>query len=366
MSGQVVVLGATGYTGGLVLDALLARGIRPLIVGRRAPALDALAKERGGLSTAVADAGDRAAVRGLLRHGDVLISTVGPFERFGLPVAAAAAEAGARYLDTTGEVGFIRTLQQRYAATAARTGAVLLPAFGYDYVPGILAGALAARQAGDAGRVLDVGYFVTGATRNGLSQGTRATLRDGLTLPSLRWLRGEFVQERTAGRVHRFPTADGRTKSAVLASGSEVLFLPARFPNLNTVTVWNGWFPSLGRPVSALLALPQAAARTAGGRRALEVLTRPLIGRPGGPDAAERARTRTQVVATVADAAGATLAAVQLEGPGTYSLTAELVAWAAQQLRDRNDVEPGVLGPVEAFGLEGLREGCAGIGLAPV
>lgn len=366
MNAKVVLLGATGYTGGLILESLLARGIRPVLAGRSPDRLAALAREHGGLPTAVVDAGEQAAVRRLLEPRDVVISTVGPFERFGEPVAAAAADAGARYLDTTGEVGFVRLLQQRHARRAAETGAVLLPAFGYDYVPGILAGALAAERAGAAGRVLDVAYFVTGATRRGLSQGTRATLLDGLTLPSYRRLRGELIQQRTAARVRNVATADGRRKDAILASGTEVLFLPARYPNLTSVTVWNGWFPAMSRLISLAAAVPQAAARTATGQRVLHVLTRPLIGAPGGPDAAERARTRTQVVATVAGADTRQLAVVQLEGPGTYTLTGELIAWAAQELLDRAVVAPGVVGPVEAFGLETLRAGCAGIGLEQV
>lgn len=77
--------------------------------------------------------------------GDVLITTVGPFERFGYPVAEAAALAGAHYIDSTGEVGFVRELQGRLDGIARANGSIMLPAFGYDYVPGVLAGTLATR-----------------------------------------------------------------------------------------------------------------------------------------------------------------------------------------------------------------------------
>ena len=182
MSGRIVLFGATGYTGALVLDSLLRRGLRPVLAGRNTDALAGLARQHSGLDYAPADAGDPDSIRRLLEPGDVLISTVGPFERFGLGVAEAAVQAGARYIDTTGEVGFVRTLQEKFGTRAKETGTVLLPAFGYDYVPGILAGAMAAEQAGDAGRALDVGYFTSGSLLPGLSHGTRSTLRDGLFL----------------------------------------------------------------------------------------------------------------------------------------------------------------------------------------
>ena len=368
MSGRIILLGATGYTGGLVLDALLRRGLHPVLAGRNTASLSRLAGEHGGLEVAAADAGEAHSVRRLLEPGDVLITTVGPFERLGLGVAEAAVQAGARYIDSTGEVGFVRTLQERFGQLAQETGAVLLPAFGYDYVPGILAGALAAQQAGDAGRKLDVGYFTTGSLRPGLSQGTRRTLRDGLFLPAVRRIDGRLVEERTAADVHVFPVRGTRRKhkTGLLVPGTEVLFLPDAFPQLDAVSVYNGWFSPFSRALSLMSVVPSAIGRSARARRAMEKLTTPIIGKPGGPDSARRAKTRTQVVATVTGTDGGMLSTVQLTGPNVYTLTGELIAWGAEQLRDRQDLDPGVASPLSAFGLEGLARGCADVGLVPV
>lgn len=368
MSGRIVLFGATGYTGALVLDSLLRRGLRPVLAGRNTGALGGLARQHAGLDYAAADAGDPNSIRRLLGRGDVLISTVGPFERFGLGVAEAAVQAGARYIDTTGEVGFVRTLQERFGNHAKETGAVLLPAFGYDYVPGILAGAMAAQQAGDAGRKLDVGYFTSGSLLPGLSHGTRSTLRDGLFLPAMRFANGRLVEERTAADVHVFPlsgTPRGR-KTGILVPGTEVLFLPGAFPQLDSVSVYNGWFSPFSRAISVMSAASSAAGRSAGGRRIMEKLTAPIIGKPGGPDSARRAKTRTRAVATVTGTNGNLLSSVQLTGPNVYTLTGELIAWGAEQLRDRQDLDPGVASPLSAFGLEDLARGCADVGLVPV
>ncbi|GHE76095.1 hypothetical protein GCM10017786_01250 [Amycolatopsis deserti] len=74
-------------------------------------------------------------MRALDGPGDVLVTTVGPVERFGHPVAAAAASVGAHYVDSTGEVGFARDLRTRHYQAARATGSTMLPAFGYDCGP---------------------------------------------------------------------------------------------------------------------------------------------------------------------------------------------------------------------------------------
>ncbi|MGW6421682.1 saccharopine dehydrogenase family protein [Nocardia sp. NPDC055053] len=364
MTGRIVLLGATGYTGGLVLDALLRRGLKPVVAGRNRDALAAIAERSGGLDYAVADVADPAAVANLVRRGDVLISTVGPFERFGYTVARAAAESGAHYIDSTGEVGFVLELRGQLHDLARETGSLMLPAFGYDYVPGILAATLAAHRAGAAPRSLAIGYFATGSLRRGLSHGTRTTLRDGLTLPSPRWRDHQLGQERTGSRFRGFDI-HGRRRNATLVSGTEVLFLPMDFPTLDFVTVYNGWFPALSRPIAAMSALTAAMTRIPLGRKLIDVATRPMIGPPGGPDAAERARTRSHVVA-VATANGVPPVEVHVEGPSAYTLTGELMAWAAHRLTTTPPETAGVLGPVEAFGFDTLRAGCAEAGLLPV
>jgi len=68
--------------------------------------------------------------------------------KVGRPAVAAAVDAGAVYLDSSGEPPFIREVFEEFGPRAERTGAVLLTAFGYDYVPGSLAGALAMQAAG--------------------------------------------------------------------------------------------------------------------------------------------------------------------------------------------------------------------------
>ncbi|MGV9791476.1 hypothetical protein [Streptomyces sp. NPDC003435] len=133
--------------------------------------------------------------------------------------------------------------------------------------------------------------------------------------------------------------------------------------------MYNGWFPTLSRPLSLISAAANTLVQLPGGRPLTDALTLPLTwGSTGGPDSTERARTRSYVVAvpSTGTLGQPPLAEVHLEGPSAYSLTGELMAWAADSLVWRSGGAAGVVGPVEAFGLETLREACVGMGLAAV
>ena len=80
---EIVLFGATGYTGALTARAMVDRGLAPVLAGRNAAALQSLAARLGGLRVRVADVADAASMARLVSAGDVLVSTVGPFARHG-------------------------------------------------------------------------------------------------------------------------------------------------------------------------------------------------------------------------------------------------------------------------------------------
>lgn len=361
MTAKIVVFGASGYTGRLVVSSLLARGVSPVLAGRSPGSLQALA-EPHGLTYRTADVTNPATVRALVGPGDVLVSTVGPFNTFGYAAAAAAADAGAHYVDSTGEVDFVQRVQEEFSAKAASNGATMVPAFGYDYVPGILAGALAAQAAGTPGGYLRIGYFALGSLRRGISGGTRATLAQALSRPTTLYRSGSLRTRRMGSTTYEFRVQD-RGRRAFLAMGTEVLFLPESYPGLSAVEVYNGWFPVLSRAAGPLTLAAGALERLPGGRRALAKAAS-LGGAPGGgPDERERSRSGSYAVANLADSRGYTVVEVHVQGPNVYTLTGELLAEAAVALRDGHAAATGVQGPVGAFGLEGLTALSARAGL---
>jgi hypothetical protein len=364
-SGRIVVLGATGYTGELAARALADTGARPVLAGRDAGRLGRLAAELGGpagaLEVAVADVRDRGSLADLVGHGDVLVTTVGPFTRWGRPALEAAVAAGAHYVDSTGEGGFLRTVFEELDEPARASGSAVLPAFGYEYVPGNLAAAIALERAQARGTPLavDVAYFFSGSVGpSAVSSGTRASAVGMLREPGYGFADGRMVQLRPAVDVVRIAAA-GVYRSGLTVPASEHFTLPRLAPSLRDVRVGLGWFGPVVAPV--LERVPQI-------RSAALWLSRPVLGQlakasSGGPDARARARTGSLVAADVRGAGGELLAHVELAGPNPYSLTGDLMAWAARTLAAGGALAAGALGPVQAFGLVTLRDACTIAGL---
>jgi short subunit dehydrogenase-like uncharacterized protein len=368
---RIVLFGATGYTGRLAAEALAAAGVRPVLAGRDRARLEALAGRLGGLEVAEADAARPASVHGLVGPGDVLVSTVGPFLTRGEPAVRAAVAAEAAYLDATGEPPFLRRVFEEFGPLAAgRCG--LVPAFGYDFVPGNLAGALALAEAGEppgparpgaAGRAtrITIGYFTTGL--GGFSSGTMASGAGLLLEPGFAWRDGRLRRERTARRLRTFPIG-GRERPAVSYAGSEHYALPRVAPGLRRVEVYLGWFGRRSRAVQVLSAAGAPLAHLPGARALARAATGPLARRTGqGPDEAARRGGGSLVVAVAGDERGRDLARVQLRGPDPYTLTARLLAWGATRAAAGGLQGTGALGPVDAFGLDALQAGATAAGL---
>jgi short subunit dehydrogenase-like uncharacterized protein len=285
--------------------------------------------------------------------------------------------AGAIYLDSSGEPPFIRQVFEEFGPRAERTGAVLLTAFGYDYVPGNLAGALALEAAGPTATRVQVGYFVRGDIRKGTSAGTRASVAGLLLEPGYAFRGGRIVTERTGAHVMSFEV-DGNSRQAFSIGSSEHFALPRLRPGaeaaggipagaltqsgapLTEVGVYLGWFGAATRfvPYAAALATPMA--RLPGVRWALDEQARRIQRSRGEPGAA--AGIGTDVVAVAGDASGQALAAVHLAGRDPYSFTASILAWAAGRAAAQGVRPAGALGPVEAFGLGSLESACASAG----
>nr|MDQ4007936.1 saccharopine dehydrogenase NADP-binding domain-containing protein [Actinomycetota bacterium] len=287
MGGRIIVWGATGYTGGLVARELAEAGVPDIVLtGRSRPRLEALTAELGGrYEVAVADSDRPESLRALVGGDDVLVATVGPFTRHGWAAAQVCAETGCRYLDSTGEPPFIRRLTDELRPVAERSGAVLAPAFGYDFVPGQLAAVHALRAAPTAGTVR-VGYFTTGSgAQRWTSGGTAASIASVMAEPSYAWRGGRLVTERPAARVRSFPASGGRL-TGISVGGSEHLFLPRTFPQLHDVDVFLGWAGRRSRLVQAGSAVASPLTRLPGATRLADRATARFVrGSTGGPSA---------------------------------------------------------------------------------
>ncbi len=143
---DVVLFGATGFTGALVADYLASCGeagtLRWALAGRSRAKLEAvrarLAASKPALADLpllIADVADQGSLDALAAQTRVVITTVGPYARYGEGLVKACAELGTDYVDLTGEPGFVAAMTERYHARAEASGARIVHACGFDSIP---------------------------------------------------------------------------------------------------------------------------------------------------------------------------------------------------------------------------------------
>lgn len=339
----IVVLGASGYTGRLVVERLLRRGAEVVAAGRDADRVrTALGAEAGDVELAVVDVTDPAALAAVARRAEVLVSTVGPFVDLGRPALDAALAAGCHYVDSTGEQPFIRWAFEQ-DDRARQAGIVAVPACGYDYVPGDLLASLAADAVAPAQEV-HVAYAVKGATTmvTGASRGTRTSIAGLLGEPSLAWVRRELRPERPASvrRLAWFPKPVGPAHAAGFPGG-EPLMVPRHHPSVHTVRTYLA-MPTM---LAELVQMLATAARWAPVRRTVQKV---LAAGSEGPSEERRTDVRWACVAE-AEGEGSALARAWVSATDIYGMTAEFLATAALALQRGEGRGTGVLSPAQAF-----------------
>lgn len=319
----LALLGVTGFTGRLVLDEARRAGLEVRLVGRRREALAALAA--AGEEVRVADVRRSDEVTAACDGCDVVLSCAGPFLEKGIGPVAAAISIGAHYLDTSGEQAWVRQLHER----VEESDRVLVPAFGFDYVPGDLAARLAAEQVDGPLDELVVAYSVKGV---GTSRGTRMTIGHVMGQKQVAWADGRFA-----------PSGFGETTRRIVFPFGE-----------RTVVEWGGAEPITVprhtdvRNVRSYIRAPGLAAKAGAVARLAAPFVRAAsrLG-PGGPSPESRRKSRFAVVAEARGPGGEGRAV--LEGSDPYGLTAALLVRGAELLRAGEARGHGVLAPAEAF-----------------
>lgn len=337
----MLIYGVTGYTGRLILDEALARGHRPILSGRSAAAVEALAAQHG-LEARPAALDDAAAMQRALTGVGLVIHCAGPFLHTAQPMLAACLATGTHYLDITGEIGVFEAMAAAHER-GVQAGITILPGVGFDVVPTDCLAAHLKRRLPSA-TALELAF--SGGT--GLSHGTAATMIEGLGL-------GGAV--RRGGRITRVPTA-WRTRTVPFADRTR-LCVTIPWGDVSTA------FRSTGIPD-----ITTYVATTAGGLRSMRLmrwlepllrmraLKRFLLGRlksrPAGPSATALDRSRSQVWGEATDASGASVRA-RLTAATGYRLTAIAAVRAAERVRG-GGIAAGFLTPSLAFGADFILE----------
>jgi short subunit dehydrogenase-like uncharacterized protein len=301
MTRTVALLGATGYTGRLTAAELERKGI-PHRVGGRSKARLADVPSSG--ERHVVDLDEPASLDAFLEGADVLITCVGPFALHGWPAVDAAVRNAIPYVDSTGEPSFMAEVYRRHRGR----GPALVPACGFDYIPGDLGVAIAAEELGRRPEEVDVVYGMSGGAA------TRGTARSGL---------GALTSTRP--RLGRLEIPG--VVAAVRVPWGEELTVPLHQPQaiVRTGLAAPAWATRAAQVIGP--ASPYTAP--------LLKLSKPLLERwvermPEGPSPELRAQTSTSTWSAVR--AGSDEVRVQVKVRDAYGITARFLAAASQQV----------------------------------
>jgi short subunit dehydrogenase-like uncharacterized protein len=214
---DLVLFGATGYTGGLTAEYLAQHAppaTRWALAGRNRAKLEQARARLTQLNPACAslglieaDVGDAAALRQLAKSTRVMLTTVGPYIHYGEPLVAACAAAGTHYADLTGEPEFVDLMWLRYHEQAKSTGAKIVHCCGFDSIPHDLGAWFTVQQL-----PADVPLRVEGFVRAGgsFSAGTYHSavnafgrMREYAKVAKQRRSREQYPQGRRIGSTHQ-------------------------------------------------------------------------------------------------------------------------------------------------------------------
>jgi short subunit dehydrogenase-like uncharacterized protein len=390
---DIVLYGATGFVGRLTAEYLAQAGgkARIALAGRSTDRLlairDALGESAQSWQVLTADASSPKTLDAMAAQTQVVITTVGPYTKYGLPLVAACAAAGTDYTDLTGEPPFVRDSIDLYHKEAQDTGARIVHACGFDSIPSDLTVyALHRRALEDGSGELGRTDFVVRAMSGGLSGGTiasgvevldavsrdadvRRQFADPYTLspdrgaepelgaqPDLRRRRGhQIAPELTGLWTAGFMMAPTNTRIVRRSNALQDWAYGRRFQYSEHMNVGS----SVAAPVAAAVVNTVANTTTALGSRYFRLLPRRLVDRalpkPGtGPSEAARERGFYKVETYTTTTSGARYVAnmAQRGDPG-YKATAVLLGESGLALaldRDALSELHGVLTPAAAMG----------------
>jgi short subunit dehydrogenase-like uncharacterized protein len=338
VSSSLLIYGANGYTGELIAREAVRQGLRPVLAGRNAARLAALAAELG-LTARVFGLDDAVALHRGLEGIVAVLHCAGPFSVTAAPMISACLAAGTHYLDITGEIDVFELAHARDGEARA-AGILLCPGTGFDVVPTDCIAAALQRSLPDATR-LALGFD----TRSRLSRGTATTsvarLGDGCRVRE----NGEIRRIPMGSRQRRIDFGDGEKLAMTIPWGDvSTAYRTTGIPNIEVYVPVSPkvlgrvrWLDRLGWLVSS--APVQALLRN-----------RIRAGAPGPTDD-ERARSPVHVWGEAVNEAGERRVA-RIKVANGYTVTVAAALAIARHVLRGEPVPAGFTTPARLMGWE--------------
>ena len=334
----LMIYGANGYTGELVAEEAVRRGLRPVLAGRNPDTVAALAS-RLDLDSRIFGLDDPAALSRGLEGIAAVLHCAGPFIRTSKPMVAACLAAGAHYLDITGEIGVFESIQRR-GDEALAAGVALIPGVGFDVVP---TDCLAARL---AAALPDASHLTLAFTSEGgsTSRGTMKTMVESLPYAGAERKDGRIVPVPMAMDARKFDFTCGSRWAMTIPWGD--VSTAFHTTGISNIRVYSGAPPSAIKRMRRMRPfLPLA------GLTPVKRLAQWWIGRTvTGPDEEVRRTARVCLWGEVRNEAGEVRQATA-ETPEGYAFTALASVECATRVL-AGAVDPGAWTPARAFGAD--------------
>lgn len=332
-----LLYGANGFTGKLIAEQAKREGLTPVLGGRNAAAIEALAKTLGFKSQVFACTSVDDVARELEGYSAVL-HCAGPFAYTSPVMTQACAKAKCHYLDITGEMGVLESLLSQNTHFR-EAGISVLPGVGFDVVPTDCVAAML-KESLPLADTLTLAFQATGR----MSRGTLSTMIDNLEAGSCRRVFGKFQKTALGERVKHVAFLD-KEKLCVGIPWGDVAsaYYSTAIPNIE---VYNATQPA------ALTAMRVTNhLRPLLGMRPVKSLFQKMAGPSGdGPSAETRASTFCRVWGEVSEPNGGKKV-MRLQTPNGYDLTVHS-ALAILKAVLEGKVKPGAWTPSQAMGPE--------------
>jgi short subunit dehydrogenase-like uncharacterized protein len=345
MPSTFLIYGANGYVGEEAARIAVQKGLRPILAGRDANAIQSLATELS-LEARIFSLDNPAAVDAGLKDTTVVLHCAGPYKFTSQPMVQACLRNGVHYLDLTGEIPVYQAVAALDVEAKAK-GVMFMPGVGFDVVPTDCLAVFLQQQLPTATQ-LTLAFKGDGSA--GLPPGTQRTAIELIPLGNFVRRNGELVHPERGVKTRLIDFGKG-AETAIRLTWGDVFtaFYSTGIPNIENYAV----MPKAVMKQLAALEYLRPLFRFGFVRRWMQGQVRP------GPTRAQREQTTTHVWGEVRDAQGNTVAA-RLHGPEAGVVwTVEAALLAVGRVLE-GDAPAGFQTPGRAYGADFVL-GCAGV-----
>ena len=333
----LLIYGATGYSGRLLATHAAERGLAPIVAGRSAEKVKALAAQLG-VEARISAIDDAPRLREILAGVSCVLHAAGPFSATARPMLDACLAARAHYLDITGEIPVFE-LCESLGARARELGVMLMPGVGFDVVPSDCLAAYVAARVPEP-HTLRIAIDALGTPTRGSAKTSIEVMGVGCLVRRA----GRIVSLRAGSLQRDFDFGFGPTRCAAAPLGDLVTaWHSTRAENIELYLRAGLGMRAMLRASGPLAPLLRLRAVQRGLRRMVEVM-------PEGPNEAERKELRGHIVAEAIGADGQ-VARARLDTPSGYHLTMLGGVEIARRVLE-GGAKPGYQTPATAFGAD--------------